>query len=126
MGALNVLDFLISQVVITVLLIAVFMILPDAKIRFRYVWVGAAITALLFAAGKGLIGFYLGKAAPGSAFGAAGSLAVILVWIYYSSILIFTGAEFTQVYARFRSGEIAPEKRALRSEPAPRASGGGS
>lgn len=114
-GALEVLDFVISQVVITVLLIAVFMILPDAKIRFRYVWVGAAITAMLFAAGKWLIGFYLGKAAPGSAFGAAGSLAVILVWIYYSSILIFCGAEFTQVYARFRSGDIEPEKTAVRT-----------
>lgn len=114
--AVEVLDFLVSEIVITVLMCAIFMILPDARIRFRYVWVGAALTALLLTAGKALIGLYLGKAAPGSAYGAAGSFVVILVWIYYSSILVFCGAEFTQVYARLRGGGVEPEKLAVRAE----------
>ncbi len=93
-------DILISVGVITVLFAVIFKVLPDAEIAWRDVWVGALATAVLFTLGKFLIGLYLGTANPGSAFGAAGSLALILVWIYYSSLILLVGAEFTQVWAR--------------------------
>ena len=73
---------------------AVYKVLPDARIAWADVWVGAAVTALLFTLGKFLIGLYLGAGSVGSPYGAAGSLAVFLVWIYYSSQVLFLGAEF--------------------------------
>jgi membrane protein len=86
-----------------VLFALVFRVLPDAKIAWRDVWVGAATTAVLFAAGNYLIGLYLSRGGVTSAYGAAGSLVVLLMWVYYSSQILLFGAEFTQVYAR-RSG----------------------
>jgi membrane protein len=83
-----------------VLFAAIFRILPDLKIAWRDVWLGAVITALLFVLGKFALGLYLGKAAVGSSYGAAGSLVVLLVWVYWSAQILFLGAEFTQVYAR--------------------------
>jgi membrane protein len=94
------LNFVISFVVITVLFAMMYKILPDVAIAWRDVWVGAALTAFLFTIGKGLIGLYLGKAGFSSAYGAAGSLVVILVWIYYSTQVLLLGAEFTYVYAK--------------------------
>jgi membrane protein len=76
--------------------------------------VGAGVTALLFVVGKFLIGFYLGRSNPGQAFGAAGSLAVLLVWIYYSSMIVLLGAEFTETWAERRGSGIAPERGAVR------------
>ena len=76
-----------------------FKVLPDVRIRWRDVWVGAAVTAGLFTLGKFLIGLYLGYGSVGSAYGAAGSVVVFVVWVYYSSLILFTGAEFTKVYA---------------------------
>ena len=85
---------------VTAALFAVlFRVLPDAEISWRDVGVGALVTALLFTLGKTAIGFYLGRAEPGSAFGAAGSLALLLVWIYYSALIVLVGAEFTQAWA---------------------------
>ena len=78
----------LSLVVITALFAALFKVLPDAKVAWRDVWVGATVTAVLFVAGKFLIGLYLGQSNPGKAFGAAGSLAVLLVWIYYSAMIL--------------------------------------
>lgn len=104
----------ISLSVITLLFAAMFKILPDARIPWRHVWVGALVTAVLFEVGKFLIGFYIGQSNPGSAFGAAGSLVVILVWIYYSSLIFFLGAEFTQVWARRHGESILPAKGAVR------------
>jgi membrane protein len=96
-------------------LVAMFKVLPDAKISWRSVWVGAAATAVLFVIGKFAIGFYLGKSNPGEAYGAAGSLAVLLLWVYYSSLIILFGAEFTETWARERRGEtIEPEPGAIR------------
>ena len=89
----------VSLGITTVLFAAMFKWLPDAEIAWREVWVGAFVTAALFTLGKTAIGIYLGKADPGSAFGAAGSLALILVWIYYSSLILLVGAEFTQAWA---------------------------
>jgi membrane protein len=96
---LAVLDLLISLVVITALFALIFKYLPDIEIAWRDVWVGAGITALLFVAGKFGIGLNLGTSEVGSAYGAAGSLIVILVWIYYSALILFFGAELTQAWA---------------------------
>jgi membrane protein len=95
-------NFVISFGVITVLFAMIFKILPDAKIAWRDVWLGAAVASLLFSAGKFAIGLYLGKSGMASAYGAAGSLVIVLVWVYYSAQILFLGAEFAQVYARWR------------------------
>jgi len=89
----------ISIALATVLFALIFKVLPDVRIAWRAVWVGALATSLLFNIGKYLIGLYLGHAAVGSSFGAAGSLVALLMWIYYSSQLLLFGAEFTQIYA---------------------------
>jgi len=94
---MSTINFVISLAGITVLFALIFRYVPDAKIPWKDVWTGAFVTALLFTIGKSLIGLYLGKAAVGSAYGAAGSLVVILVWVYYSSMIFLFGAEFTQV-----------------------------
>ncbi|HEX6106585.1 MAG TPA: YihY/virulence factor BrkB family protein [Gemmatimonadales bacterium] len=111
---LQAINFAISFGVITVLFAAIFKVLPDATMAWRDVWVGAAVTALLFVVGKFLLGLYLGRSNPGEAFGAAGALAVMLVWIYYSSMIVFLGAEFTQAWANRRGQGIRPEKGAVR------------
>jgi membrane protein len=97
---LQILNFIISFATITLLFAVIYRILPDTNIAWGDVWVGAAVTSLLFTIGKTLIGFYLGHVSAGSAYGAAGSLVVFLIWIYYSAQIFFFGAEFTQVYAR--------------------------
>jgi len=74
-------------------------VLPDAKVRWREVWVGAAFTAVLFTAGKFLLGLYLGRGALGSSFGAAGSILIVLLWVYYSAQIVYFGAEFTRIYS---------------------------
>jgi membrane protein len=111
---LQVVNQVVSFAVIAALFAAIFKVLPDATAAWRDVWVGAAVTAFLFVVGKFLIGFYLGRSNPGEAFGAAGSLAVMLVWIYYSSMILLFGAEFTQAWAEARGGGIAPERGAVR------------
>lgn len=98
------LDVVASLIVITCLFALIFKLLPDTKIEWRDVWVGAGLTAILFVVGKFAIGFYLGVSDVGSAYGAAGSIIVILVWIYYSALILFFGAEFTQVWASNRAG----------------------
>ena len=104
----------ITFVVVAGLFATIFKVLPDAKIAWRDVWVGAAVTALLFTIGKFALGFYLGRSNPGEAFGAAGSLALVLVWIYYSSMIVLFGAEFTQQWAVNRGGGIEPDEGARR------------
>jgi membrane protein len=112
---LEVLNLVISLGAITLLFGAMFKILPDAKISWRSVWVGAAFTAVLFIIGKFLIGLYIGKSNPGEAYGAAGSLAILLLWVYYSSLIVLFGAEFTETWAQERRGEtIEPEPGAVR------------
>ncbi|MGE0159497.1 MAG: YihY/virulence factor BrkB family protein [Gemmatimonadales bacterium] len=106
----------VSLAVVTLLFAAIFKILPDARVAWRDVWAGALFTTVLFVAGKFLIGFYLSRADPGSAFGAAGALAVILVWIYYSAMIVFFGAEFTQVWAKAKGRGIEPEEGAVHVE----------
>ena len=105
-------NIVISFIVVAVLFAMIYKFLPDVVIEWRDVWVGAAVTSFLFNAGKYLISIYLGHAAIGSAFGAAGSFAVLLVWIYYSALISFFGAEFTQVFARRNGRQIEPEEHA--------------
>ena len=90
----------LSFVVITFMFAVIYKLLPDVKIAWRSVWTGAAVTAVLFTVGKTLIGLYLGRSTVASVYGAAGSLIVILLWVYYSAQLVFFGAEFTKVYSR--------------------------
>jgi len=100
----QVVDFLVSVIVVTLLFAMMYKILPDVKITWGDVWIGAVVTAFLFTVGKLLIGLYLSHASVGSAYGAAGSLVVFVVWVYYSGQILFLGAEFTRAYAhRFGS-----------------------
>ena len=105
----HVLNAVASLGIITVLFAVMFKILPDAEIAWRDVWVGGFATALLFTIGKTAIGVYLGTADPGSAFGAAGALALILIWIYYSALIVLVGAEFTQVWSVREGRGIRPD-----------------
>jgi membrane protein len=111
-----VLNIALTFVVMTLLFAAMFKILPDAEMSWRDVWLGAAVTSLLFGIGKFLIGFYLGRSDPGSPFGAAASLAVILVWIYYAGVILLLGAEFTESWAEHRGRGVRPEGGATRVE----------
>jgi membrane protein len=106
---MQIINLIISIGAITVLFALIFKFLPDAEIAWRDVWLGAFVTALLFSLGKLLIGLYLGNSAVGSSFGAAGSLVLLLIWIYYSAQILFFGAEFTQVYANTFGSRIVPE-----------------
>jgi membrane protein len=106
---LALINFTISFVVITFLFAMIFKFLPEIKIAWKDVWLGAAVTSALFTLGKFLIGLYLGRSEVGNVFGAAGSLAVLLIWIYYSAQILFFGAEFTQVYANRYGSKIVPD-----------------
>ena len=110
---LNILNILVSLAVITCLFALIYKYLPDAIIRWKDVWVGSFLTALLFVLGKFLISYYMGASDPGSAYGAAGSIIIILVWIYYSSLILFFGAEFTQQYADMFGQQIRPNENAV-------------
>ncbi|HTE53415.1 MAG TPA: YihY/virulence factor BrkB family protein [Kofleriaceae bacterium] len=112
-AALQLVNFLVSLGFITLLFALIFKVVPDAKIAWRDVWIGALITALLFSLGKLVIGLYLGKSTVTSSFGAAASLAVMLIWIYYSAQILFIGAEFTQVYATRFGSRIRPARGAV-------------
>ena len=111
---LHVLNFAVSFGVVTLLFAAMFKIVPDAEVAWKDVWIGAVVTAALFMIGKYAIGFYLGRSNPGEVYGAAGSLAILLVWIYYASMIVFFGAEFTQTWAEHRGEGVVPEKGAVR------------
>ena len=113
---IKVVDVSLSLVVTTLLFGMVYRFLPDAIIRWRDVGIGAFLTATLFIVGKYLISFYIAKVNPGSAFGAAGSAIVLLVWIYYSSLIIFFGAEFTQEFADAFGQRVQPKSYAVRVE----------
>jgi membrane protein len=97
---LEAINFGVALVVTTGLFAMIYKLLPNVKIAWRDVWIGATVTALLFALGKTLIGFYIGRSSVASGFGAAGSFVVLLVWVYYSTQIFLLGAEFTGVYAR--------------------------
>ena len=112
----QILNFAISFGFISLLFALIYYYLPDVKIRWKDVWIGAIITALLFTVGKFAIGLYLGRGSFGSAYGAAGSLIVFLAWVFYSAQILLFGAEFTQVYARKRGRSIRPNSHAIRDK----------
>jgi membrane protein len=109
----HILNFVLSLALITLLFAMIFKFLPDAKIAWHDVWIGAFITALLFTIGKFALGLYLGKSSVASSYGVAGSLIVLLLWVYYSSQILFFGAEFTQVYANRFGSRVAPADNAV-------------
>jgi membrane protein len=106
-------DLVVSIGVVAVLFAMIFKIMPDVRIAWRDVWFGAFATSILFTVGKILIGLYLGRSGIGSAFGAAGSLVVVLVWIYYSAQILFIGAELTKAYAQQRTPAVVPTAEAV-------------
>lgn len=106
-------DFILSFGVVTVLFALMFKILPDARIRWNDVWVGAIVTALLFIVGKFGLAIYFGKAEPASAYGAAGSIILIMLWVSYSCMLVLFGAEFTKQLTLYFRGKIEPKEGAI-------------
>ena len=109
---LQIINFFVSFAIVTLLFAMIYKLLPDISIQWDDVWIGAIITSLLFTIGKFLIGVYLGKSDVGIAYGAAGSLVVILIWVYYASQIFLFGAEFTAVYAHSRGSRVASSPRA--------------
>jgi membrane protein len=105
-----------SIVIFAIVFAALFKYLPDAIVSWRDVWIGAIVTAVLFTLGKVAIGIYLGHSSVASVYGAAGSIVAWLVWVYYSSLILLIGAEFTQVYSRHFGKGIRPSKHAVRQE----------
>ncbi|MFZ5894972.1 MAG: YihY/virulence factor BrkB family protein [Myxococcota bacterium] len=125
----QVINFFVSLGITTVLFALIYKYVPDAVIGWRDVWLGALVTAVLFSIGKLLLALYIGKSSFASSFGAAGSLVALVVWVYYSSQIVFLGAEFTQAWARRFGGRILPSANAMaapKTEPGkPAVAGGG-
>ncbi len=113
-GFLHIVNIVVSFVVISLLFAAMFKVLPDAKVAWRSALIGGVVTGLLFVLGKYPIGLYIGNSNPGEAYGAAGSLIVMLLWIYYSGLIVLFGAEFTETWAEQRGEGIEPEPGAIR------------
>ena len=112
-----VIDILVSMLVVSLLFAAIFRLLPDVRLRWRHVWLGAVLTAALFTLGKYALALYFKYAAPTSAFGAAGSLAAVMLWVYYSSFILFFGAEFTKVWSNRHLGQhVVPSDHAVESD----------
>jgi membrane protein len=114
---LKIFNFIFSLAIISIVFALIFKFLPDARIKWSAVWIGAVLTSLLFVIGKTALGLYFGKAHPGSGYGAAGSIVLILLWTSYTSMIVFFGAEFTKVYSDEYHGKAAPSEHAVR-EPA--------
>lgn len=106
-------DSVLSFIATTFLFSLMFKVLPDAKIRWKDVFIGGLITSVFFTLGKLAIGYYLGRSNLATVYGAAGSVIIIMVWVYYSSIILYLGAEFTKVYAKFHGGKIFPNEYAI-------------
>lgn len=111
-------NVVVSLAVVTVLFALIYRFLPDVRLAWRDVWVGGLITAVLFTAGKQLIGMYLGRSTVTSSYGAAGSVIVLLLWVYYSSQIVLLGAEFTRLYIEHRGKRVRPNRFAARDRKA--------
>ena len=111
---IQILDFIFSRLIIALLFAIMFKFFPDAKVKWNHVWLGSIVTALLFFLGMYGMSLYFGKADPGSVYGAAGSIILILLWASYSSMIVFYGAEFTRVYAELHSESVPPDKNAVK------------
>jgi membrane protein len=112
----NIIDIVISLAIISLLFALMFKFLPDAKIRWKSVWLGALITAVLFVIGKFLLELYFEEMNPASTYGAAGSIVLILLWVSYSSLILFFGAEFTYIYSKRYNLSIQPTTIAIKEE----------
>lgn len=110
---LSILNFILSLGTVVVVFAMIFKVLPDVHLLWRDVWLGAAVTALLFAGGKYLIALYIAKSSLTSIYGAAGSLVVVMLWVYYSSLILFFGAAFTQAYTTKQKRKLQPMDRAV-------------
>ncbi|HEU5013229.1 MAG TPA: YihY/virulence factor BrkB family protein [Roseiflexaceae bacterium] len=108
-----IINFVVAFGITTLLFAAIFKYVPDVEIKWSDVWAGAIFTALLFSIGRFVLGFYLGRGSFGSTYGAAASLVILLAWIYYSALIVFFGAEFTQVYARKYGSQLKPSSHAI-------------
>jgi membrane protein len=113
----NILNFIFSLAIISILFALMFKILPDAKIKWKHVWLGSLVAGILFTIGKTALAFYFSKAEPASVYGAAGSIILILLWVSYSSMIMFFGAEFTAAYAIMYSGKVPPTEIAKTETP---------
>ncbi|WP_276369358.1 YihY/virulence factor BrkB family protein [Chryseolinea sp. H1M3-3] len=109
----RVLDFMVSLAVVTLLFASIYKFLPDAKISWRDVWIGALMTSVLFVIAKFALGLYFGKSDPGSTYGAAGSIILIMLWVSYAGIILLFGAEFTQVFANRYGKKVQPSEAAV-------------
>lgn len=112
---IQVINFIISQIIVTALFAAIFTLLPDVKIKWKTNLIGAFMTSLLFLIGKYLIGFYFAQSDPASVYGAAGSVVLVLLWVYYTCLILFFGAEFTVHWALHRNIKIEPSSNATLS-----------
>ncbi len=110
----QILNVIFSLAIITALFALMFKILPDAEVKWHSVWIGAFVTSLLFILGKSALGLYFGTAEPGSGYGAAGSIILILLWTSYSSMIVLFGAEFTKVYSDHRYGQVPASENAVK------------
>ena len=108
-----IINFIITAAIVTLIFVVIFRVLPDAEIKWRDVVAGAFASTLLFMLGKMGVSFYISKSSVGSTFGAAGSLVVLLIWVYYSSIILYFGAEFTKAYSIKYSAPIRPNQYAV-------------
>jgi membrane protein len=106
-------ESLLSLTLITVLFALIYRVLPDVRVAWRDVWLGAFVTAGLFVVGKLLFGLYLGHSSLGSSYGAAGSLVIVILWVYYSCLILLFGAEMTQVQARIHHAPLEPTDKAI-------------
>jgi membrane protein len=109
----EIINFVVSFAVVTLLFAGIYKFLPDVKVPWKNLWVGAGVTSLLFTIGKALIGLYLGSSGVSSTYGAAGSIVVLLLWVFYSAQILLFGAEFTQVYSKYQGTPIRPSKHAV-------------
>ncbi|MBK6397701.1 MAG: YihY/virulence factor BrkB family protein [Bacteroidetes bacterium] len=110
----QILNVIISLSILALIFSLMFKFFPDAKIKWRHVWVGSFVTAILFELGKFGLSLYFGKASPESGYGAAGSIILILLWVSYSSMIVFLGAEFTRAFANYYDGDIPADKNAVK------------
>lgn len=109
-------NFVLSQLILIVVFALMYKILPDAKVRWKDTWIGALITMILFGVGKYLIGIYMGNSDLGSSYGAAGSLVILLIWVYYSVVIFLFGAQINYYIAEHMGGNIIPKNQAVKVE----------